>query len=681
MSSIVNIFNRLSNWLEVLIVVLVMLVSNYYLQPEKIIIKADGKGYYEYLPATFIYNDLTWSYLDTLETPGYYNHKDYVVGAIIGPKGDLHNKYFVGTSILMSPFFLSAHAYAKMSHYKADGFTKPYQRAMWYSALFYLWLGLYLCRKMLRKFHIKDGVIFLCQLLLVFATPMLHYITFEAAFSHVYSFATFSALLYTFYLFKEHQKNKHLFLFAALCALVFLIRPFNILMIPAVLLVFKNFSELKSFFKQLVSEKKIALLTAALVGAGFCFIQCLLWYAQKGTFIIDSYGNEAFDFAHPHFFDILFSYKKGLFTYSPVLFIGLFLATIFAIKKKKIIPSIAFALPFLTFTYVLSSWWSWWYGMSYGQRSFIDVLPLLVVPIAYGFNQLKAKTLFVVLPLVLVTMPITVIQNYQYKNYILHWDMMNKESYWEVFLKTDEKYRGVLWQEYQSYSKNQIVNEYKTAPSLNIHPNSTFTLLEMTSINKNLTTECSLIEFSGDISDSNSDAKIILVIKNEQEEAIYWNQIFTYHQTRGKDGFVHSNFQFHIDPAILSAGNQLTLFITSSSAKVEIKNGLVHFISLNEDLTETSFQEKVTAMMKEVKADQAFLSILVDHPEKIHDSLIREETENRIRTQASINLIKEKIRASDEWMQTIEKKAKDQGITVEEMVAIDAEYIFKNESQ
>ena len=60
----------------------------------KNIIEADGKGYYAHLPATFIYNDLNFSFFDSIEKryPNPAIFYDYRVSC----EGKTCNKYFSG---------------------------------------------------------------------------------------------------------------------------------------------------------------------------------------------------------------------------------------------------------------------------------------------------------------------------------------------------------------------------------------------------------------------------------------------------------------------------------------------------------------------------------------------------------------------------------------------------------
>lgn len=65
----------------------------------------------------------------------------------------------------------------------------------------------------------------------------------------------------------------------------------------------------------------------------------------------------------------------------------------------------------------------------------------------------------VIVALASITIPINFIQTYQYKNYILHWEGMNKKKYWKVFLKTDEKYEGIIWDKGLKESQHNLEKE------------------------------------------------------------------------------------------------------------------------------------------------------------------------------------------------------------------------------
>lgn len=117
-------------------------------------VMSDKAGYYVYLPALFLYQFKAQDFpakVDSLTGSGFYlNLKNNKV----------HSKYPVGTAVLISPFFLTAHLFVTLSGGLADGFSMPYQNAINLAAVFYLLLGIYfLNRFLLNYFSQKIAVI------------------------------------------------------------------------------------------------------------------------------------------------------------------------------------------------------------------------------------------------------------------------------------------------------------------------------------------------------------------------------------------------------------------------------------------------------------------------------------------------------------------------------------------
>ena len=174
------------------IIVLLLFVHNNFLYKKSITandlyISADGRGYYEYLPAFFLYDDLNLHYLDTLQTPLYSAEYADHIFPIQTELGHRINKYFVGTALLQAPFFGIAHWVASSSDslHPSDGYSLPYQKGIFAAALFYLFLGLVGIRYLLQTYFVSGIWIFIVQLALVFATPLLHYTIYDSAYSHV----------------------------------------------------------------------------------------------------------------------------------------------------------------------------------------------------------------------------------------------------------------------------------------------------------------------------------------------------------------------------------------------------------------------------------------------------------------------------------------------------------------
>ena len=139
---------------------------------------------------------------------------------------------------------------------------------------------------------------------------------------------------------------------------------------------------------------------------------------QTGSAIVYSYQGESFNFLEPHLFSILFSYKKGLFVYTPVLLIALLSLFWFAYKKEFFLLTTWICF-FVLLTYVLS-WHSWFYGCSYGLRAYIDYYAIFFIPFAIMLDKIKTVPKLIIMAITLPTIPLNIIQTYQYKEYILH---------------------------------------------------------------------------------------------------------------------------------------------------------------------------------------------------------------------------------------------------------------------
>ena len=166
------------------------------------------------------------------------------------------------------------------------------------------------------------------------------------------------------------------------------------------------------------------------------FIQPLIYKIQTGEFFIYTYEGEGFNFFKPAIFEILFSYKKGLFLYTPLLLISLFgLRSMYSRGKFEFYSLILF-LGFLT--YVLSSWWSWWYGGSFSSRVYMDYLSLFAILLGLAIQSISVNLVRkAYIGLVMALVIVCQIQTFQYRYYYIHWSEMTKEKYWDVFLRVD----------------------------------------------------------------------------------------------------------------------------------------------------------------------------------------------------------------------------------------------------
>lgn len=405
-------------------------------------INSDGKGYYAYLTAIFIYQDLEYGFIDEYESK-YYAAESYV-DFRREIDGETANITFAGLALFFLPFFLAAHIGSMVLGLPTDGYAPLYQYSIGFAAVFYLLLGLWGIKKFLEMYGVNKYHVALVQLLIVFATPIYFYATVDVSFTHIY---TFTAIVLFFYYTKRYvmtRRSKHLYLTSFILGLIILMRPTNMMVLAAIPFLAGDWESLKSTVIGLFKEYK-QLLIGLVIFLSVLAIQPILYYLQVGQFFVWTYTGLGFNFLEPHIYDVLFSYRKGLFIYTPVLIFAIpGFIYLFRKSKYQALTLLAYCLIVL---YIIASWRNWWYGMSYGHRAFLDHYIVFALLLGLSLTDAKFKILrymiYIVTPFVIW---LNMIQVYQYKNWILYWDM-NEEMYWRVFMKTDKEYYGLLWQE------------------------------------------------------------------------------------------------------------------------------------------------------------------------------------------------------------------------------------------
>jgi len=408
-------------WLLVVVCVFVFSLSRFW--DKKPVIDWDMTLYYSYLPALFIYDDLKFE--QPTEEWGkrhFYMNSD--------ANGNRYVKMTGGLAIMYSPFFALGHAYASLSNsYATDGFSEPYRLALLASSLFFALWGLFILRKVLQRFF-PPWVANLSVVLLYIGSNMPHY-SFVEPMSHVYSFFLISAILYLSLKFCNRPSFKLAIPIGALAGLMILIRPTNILILLFPIIYLLSSGSLKSGGEWIKYG-----LTAAFFALLAISPQLFYWHYMTGNWIVYSYNDEHFFFLQPHFWDGLFSYRKGWFVYSPLLLFAA-LGFIALFKMSKLLFSSSITVLFLGL-WVNLSWWCWWYGGGFGARSLIDFLPFMALGLAAFLQWLGQQKKLVKAPVILALSFLSVwsiFMNKQYKSSIIHYDSMSKELFWKQFFK------------------------------------------------------------------------------------------------------------------------------------------------------------------------------------------------------------------------------------------------------
>ncbi|MCB9335982.1 MAG: hypothetical protein H6586_07525 [Flavobacteriales bacterium] len=404
------------------------------------IVESDAKGYYAYLPAIFIYHDLNFGFFDKIEKEKYYNpsfYYDYRSGA----NEKIINKYYCGVALLELPFFLMAHFLSYIQGYDPDGYSKLYHIFVNISGLFYLFIGLIYLSRTLTIYKLNEWQKSLVLLAAVFGTNLFYYAVVEPGMSHVFSFCCIAMFVYYSKQFFENYEKKYILLLGLVLGVVILIRPINGLIIFSLPFIAGSLNTLKKGIATALAYKVNLILTLM---ALFCipFIQLIIYKISTGSFFVYSYQQEGFNFLSPHFIDILFSYRKGLFLYTPLYLVAT-LGLYYVLKKSKyqFFTWLGF---FVLITYIFSSWWMWYYGGSFSSRVYVEFIPLFMILLGISVKKIQQKIpKYIHTSLIIILIVVCQIQTYQYRYFFIHWSGMTKERYWEVFLKTDKNYTPV----------------------------------------------------------------------------------------------------------------------------------------------------------------------------------------------------------------------------------------------
>ena len=410
-----------------LAITLVSLFLNLELWKEKKVIDWDVTQYYSYVPATFLYQDYSFQNADKLW--GWAHLK-------LTPMEDSIHIYPVkmtyGVALFYTPFFLGAHAYTVYTKsFFADAFGPPYKIGLLLSSLTFALIGLWFFGNWLHNY--VSSIVASIVTLVIFTGTNLAFYTFIEPMSHVYAFALVSIILYCFSKYLNRQKTSLAITISILSGILILVRPTNII----ILLFLLSMLWLKR--KQLDTKTlKRHLLIAIPLAAIVWIPQFIYWKHMTGQWLFYSYNDERFFFTDPEIWKGLFSYRKGWFVYSPVLFLAI--PGFWLLFRKHRDTAIAALLTLFVGLWVTFSWWCWWYGGGFGARPMIEFLPFMGLAIAFLFQASLKSSLLASLPTFLIAsiLCLTSLRLTQlYSRKFIHPDSMSKELFWAQIFQDD----------------------------------------------------------------------------------------------------------------------------------------------------------------------------------------------------------------------------------------------------
>lgn len=420
-------------------------LQNAWQHPQQNPISWDVFGYYLYLPAFFLHNDLA------LSDPTWINDAQEKYGAsdtlyqLNCKEGTCVMKYSAGMAVLYSPAFLVGHLIALIDGSPLDGFSPPYQKTLCLWSVIVAIMGLIYLRKALQLLF-SEQISALILLLIVLASNYLFTVIVTLNMPHNYLFTLYALLLYHTLVFHKDGLACHFRVALLLVAVLALTRPTEI--IALIIPLFWGFSLREGFSSKIkaLAQRKSEFLKAALIFAVVGGIQLVYWKVASGHWIYYSYNNpgEGLEFFHPHLIEILFSWRKGWLIYTPIMLLGIF--GLLIIMKNRFNGAWATLGFLLLHLYITSAWTNWWYAESFSQRALVQAYPIWAIALGFfvqrifipeqlsSVRQVQLKQALFLFLLAGIT-ALNLFQHGQMCEGVLKADRMTFDYYKRVFLK------------------------------------------------------------------------------------------------------------------------------------------------------------------------------------------------------------------------------------------------------
>jgi hypothetical protein len=348
----------------VLLAVLALLLLRLLSHGERI--TADGVDHYVFLRSLLVDHDLDLA-------------NDYAVvsprGASAEPKtplGRTGNAHPIGPAILWAPFYLLADLVTRLRGLPADGWNPLYRDAVAVAGLLYGWLGLVLVYLTSREWG--RGPALLATLGLAFGTFLYWYLVYDPTMAHATSFMACALFVWLWRREDLSGERRGLLLGAAL-GLAALNRWSSVLI--GLLPVVTTLPRLRAS-----SERPFIGREGLAAAAAFLLVfspQMVVWKLLYGSWLTIPQGSR-FVTNVPAWDGVLFSPHHGLFSWSPLLYLGL--AGLVLLARRRPWHVLAAFVFLVALTRTNAGVADWWGGSAFGARRFDAALPLFGLGLA-----------------------------------------------------------------------------------------------------------------------------------------------------------------------------------------------------------------------------------------------------------------------------------------------------------
>ena len=297
------------------------------------------------------------------------------------PTGHTRNLMPVGPALLWAPAFLLVAAAVWLSNlagaaYPLDGYTRVFQATAAFTGIAAAAAGVWLSYLTNRELTGPRAAIW-ASLVMWLSSSALYYSVISPTYSHASSMLAVSAFWFVFVKTRGSLTSGRYAALGALAGACALMRWQDaiLLAIPALDLAWHLHTRRLSFPKAL---RAAALCVTA---AAIVFIpQMIVWQTLYGRPLAVPQGAGFLRWTDPALAQILFSDNHGLFTWTPVVFLGL--AGLVPLARRDRLVAIAATAFFAMSWFVNAAAADWWAGEAFGARRFVSCYPVFALGLA-----------------------------------------------------------------------------------------------------------------------------------------------------------------------------------------------------------------------------------------------------------------------------------------------------------
>ena len=296
-------------------------------------------------------------------------------------------QYPIGMAIVYTPFFVIGHLIAVVGDYPKDGFSIPYQAAIYWGSVFVSMLGLWFCRNNLLKYF-EDKTTAVTLIAILFGTNYFTYATIYPEMPHNYLFTLYSILIAATIKWHEQPEFRSGTAIGACIGLASLVWVTEVigLIIPLIWGI-GYFKDVVPQLQRLIFHFRKVLL-AVFVGFVIGGLQLTYWKYVTDKFVINYYVTNAINWWHEPK-QIMLKYWWIWISQNPILLFAL-IGFYFLWRQQRAI--FWASLIYCAVQLYIGSTWNIWGSNHYSrQAATIHMYPILIFPLASFLNVAFAR--------------------------------------------------------------------------------------------------------------------------------------------------------------------------------------------------------------------------------------------------------------------------------------------------